>query len=239
MEQNTGVGTPVTPIVENKQKGGNGLKIATAIACIVAVCGIGFGVYGMMQSSQKDDQINSLKDQIEGSNNKEAEEGEAVTDTQQNVKYFFTNKNNPDLKEFETADISSWRGLDLHLGADGSVKVTFQHVEWDAFASEKRGDSEEDDLTSHIDGRVVDIAAGLIGNGGIEEILFLLDDGTVSYISTEKILSKEYNFEKLSNVKDVVRIYGNQDIIDYAGFVQLSSGKISPIMANSDTLYVK
>ena len=64
MEQNTNTGVPMTPTVDNKQKSVNGLKIATAIACIVAVCGIGFGVYGMMQSSQKDSQISDLKVQI-------------------------------------------------------------------------------------------------------------------------------------------------------------------------------
>ena len=64
MEQNTNTGAPMTPAVDDKQKSGNGLKIATAIACIVAVCGIGFGVYGIMQSSQKDSQISDLKNQI-------------------------------------------------------------------------------------------------------------------------------------------------------------------------------
>ncbi|MBR2753800.1 MAG: hypothetical protein IKG26_04540 [Bacillus sp. (in: Bacteria)] len=64
MEQNAGAGVPVAPMVDNKQKSGNGLKIATAIACVVAACGIGFGVYGMMQSSQKDSQISDLKVQI-------------------------------------------------------------------------------------------------------------------------------------------------------------------------------
>ena len=63
MEQNTEAGTPMTP-VENDKKSGNGLKIATAIACVVAACGIGFGVYGMIQSSQKDSQISDLKVQI-------------------------------------------------------------------------------------------------------------------------------------------------------------------------------
>ena len=61
MEQNTDTGTPV---VKNKQKNGTGLKIATTIACVVAVCGIGFGVYGMMQSFNKDSQISDLKVQI-------------------------------------------------------------------------------------------------------------------------------------------------------------------------------
>lgn len=70
MEQNTNNGVPMTPAVDNKQKSGNGLKIATAIACVVAVCGIGFGVYGMIQSSQKDNQISNLKVQVEDFNGK-------------------------------------------------------------------------------------------------------------------------------------------------------------------------
>lgn len=71
MEQNVDTGAPIAPVAENnKQNGGDGLKIATAIACIVAVCGIGFGVYGMMQSSQKENQISDLKVQIENLNGK-------------------------------------------------------------------------------------------------------------------------------------------------------------------------
>ena len=69
MEQNAENDAPVASVenadtsvsaastVENKQKSGKGLKIVTAIACIVAVCGIGFGVYGMIRSFEKDNQI--------------------------------------------------------------------------------------------------------------------------------------------------------------------------------------
>ena len=70
MDQNINNETPTTPVVENKQKSGNGLKIATAIACIVAVCGIGFGVFGMMQNTEKDSQISDLKNQVATLNNK-------------------------------------------------------------------------------------------------------------------------------------------------------------------------
>lgn len=62
MEQNADTETLKTPVVEKGQRNGNGLKIATAIACVVAVCGIGFGVYGMVQSSQKDTEITKLKE---------------------------------------------------------------------------------------------------------------------------------------------------------------------------------
>ena len=65
MEQNFDTSAPTVPVIENnKQNCGNGLKIAIVVACIVAVCGIGFGVYGMIQSSQKDNQISDLKAQI-------------------------------------------------------------------------------------------------------------------------------------------------------------------------------
>lgn len=54
------------PIVDSsKYNDGKGWKIATTIACIVAVCSIGFGVYGLIQVSNKDNYINSLKTQIE------------------------------------------------------------------------------------------------------------------------------------------------------------------------------
>ena len=64
MEQSIETGVPITLAVDNKQKSGKGLIIATAIACVVAVCGIGFGVYGMIQSSQKDSQISEKDNQI-------------------------------------------------------------------------------------------------------------------------------------------------------------------------------
>ena len=70
MEQDTEIETPAAPVASSKQKSSNGLKIATTVACILAVCGIGFGVYGIMQSSQKDNRISDLKNQVDESNGK-------------------------------------------------------------------------------------------------------------------------------------------------------------------------
>lgn len=74
MEQNTAA--TISAMDSGKQKDGKGWKIATAIASVVAVCGIGFGVYGMIQSSQKDNQISDLKVQI-----KEGDETVTTTET--------------------------------------------------------------------------------------------------------------------------------------------------------------
>ena len=70
MEQNPVAGTPITPAVDNRQKSGNGLKITAVVASILAICGIGFGIYGIFASSQKDNQISDLKTQVEDSNDK-------------------------------------------------------------------------------------------------------------------------------------------------------------------------
>lgn len=66
MEQNA---TATVPVMDSgKQDSGKGWKIATAIVSVVAVCGIGFGVYGMLQSSQKDNQTSDLEVQVEEDN---------------------------------------------------------------------------------------------------------------------------------------------------------------------------
>ncbi len=67
MEQNVDTSAPVTPVapvVENKQKGRNGLKIAVVVACIVAVAGIVFGIITLLQALKKDEQITQLNQQL-------------------------------------------------------------------------------------------------------------------------------------------------------------------------------
>ncbi len=65
MEQNFSNEMPTASAVNNnKSSSGKGWKIATVIVAVLAVGGIGFGVYGMMQSAQKDSQISDLKVQI-------------------------------------------------------------------------------------------------------------------------------------------------------------------------------
>ena len=65
MEQNVGTNAPMTPVMNNdSQNGSNGLKIATVVSCVLAICGVGFGIFGMVHGLQKDNQISDLKVQI-------------------------------------------------------------------------------------------------------------------------------------------------------------------------------
>ncbi len=87
MEQNT---TATEPVVDSdKKKDGKGWKITTLIVSIAAVCGIGFSIYSMVQSAQKDNQISDLKAQIKNNNETvtttEAAKDEATTNNDANV----------------------------------------------------------------------------------------------------------------------------------------------------------
>lgn len=108
MEQNADAGAPVTPVAENKQKGGNGLKIATAIACIVAACGIGFGIYGMMQISDKDSRISELETQIK----------EKSSDINSNNQ---SNESINTYKQYSVGDAINFNGESWHIIANSSA----------------------------------------------------------------------------------------------------------------------
>ena len=55
----------ITGDVHNKNKK-TGLLVGLVVCLILAIGGIGFGVWNMIQSSQKDSQISDLKVQIKG-----------------------------------------------------------------------------------------------------------------------------------------------------------------------------
>ena len=59
----TPIETPIGALPNNDNKQ-NFFKITTIVAAVIAICGIGFGVYSIIQSSQKDTQISDLKSQV-------------------------------------------------------------------------------------------------------------------------------------------------------------------------------
>ena len=66
--------TPMTnptfpPSTPSADKGDKPFKIATIIASVIALAGIGFGAYGMIKNSQKDTDISNLKTQVQNLNN--------------------------------------------------------------------------------------------------------------------------------------------------------------------------
>ncbi len=200
MEQNVDASAPVTPVapvVENKQKSGNGLKIATAIACVVAVCGIGFGVYGIMQSSQKDSQISNLKNQINNA--------ASTDDTNQpadNSFELFSNSIDGDMSfnlsgyqepvgevDYGSVHIDNKHNMKIIVGQS---KTTLLEEEKVTIAYYIRQASYEQD------GEIKRF------NGYMSYVYYVKDDGSVYRIRVD---SNSSDPEKINNRKDIVYIF--------------------------------
>ena len=68
MEQNKPIVSSFND-AENSAKSQNKiLKVLVAVLAVVAVCGLGFGIFGMSQSQSKEKQISELKVQVEDAN---------------------------------------------------------------------------------------------------------------------------------------------------------------------------
>ncbi|MBR2725381.1 hypothetical protein IKE97_01905 [Candidatus Saccharibacteria bacterium] len=242
MEQNTNTGVPITPVIDNKQKNGNGLKITTAIACAVAVFGIGFGVYGMIQSSQKDSQISDLKVQIKGEDGTITtietpeiettdENGTTVTIADSVItpkSYGFMADNFA--THFEDAMISKRTenfGAEFSLVSDGSVFITIRSDACRYFGDVCNDGSYRSEITSLIPGRVVDFSINTYGNEGDGFVFFVLDDGTVASLS-EFSAAKNEQATIVDGSKNIFRLFG--------GFAQDTSGKIYQISPVDSTL---
>lgn len=214
MEQNTNTGVPMTPTVDNRQKSGNGLKIATAIACIAAVCGIGFGVYGMMQSSEKDNQISDLKIQIK-------DLGESV-----NIKPSETIEPS---ESTTTADI--YENFANNLSKNNSVTVFGYYYHWTGSDNIKRTVAsriENSHLTvTDIDNgdTVIAEADGIIsayyveiGNGGVPYMYLIKKDGSVARIDISENGTR--TIEDLDGYEKIVSIFSGSDL--YAHLIDIN-----------------
>ena len=222
MEPN--VTTTASIVDSNKQNNGKGWRIATAIASIVAVCGIGFGVYGMIQSSQKDNQISDLKVQVEDSNGK-------IT-TLETEKIETTDGNGTTVTITDSA-LAKLNPVVISSDVEGSVGDGYTNVYSLTANGSLYSDgntnkswsltSREGDLTCQIkensytviddcdisahSGKVSNIYSVGVGNGLEDYMLILTDAGEIEYLSDA---GEDYKvLKKLSLPKKVSQVYPN------------------------------
>ena len=169
-----------TPVVDNQQKSGNGLKIATAVACVVAVCGIGFGVYGMMQSAQKDNQISDLKVQVKDP------DGEVMTLETEKIE---TSDENGTTITIADSMVTSYESFANNLIKSNSGKViTIYGANSSERLEQAQIDGNNDNhLTINVNGATVAEDDGVlsvyrmngVGNGGNTYFYYIKKDGSV------------------------------------------------------------
>ncbi len=224
MNQNVSAGM-MTGETEKKGKG----LIAGMVACaILAVGGVAFGVYGMMQSSQKDNQISDLKVQIEDSNGKitalETDEIKVSDDSQTiTISDSITKKQNPIISatapKYYNLGISSPRytvnGTEYYATLnikDGDVSscalythttkfVDYDMVETNRFDRDCSG-------VNGISGKIY--KAVTIGEGqdaSMNSVAFIMEDGTVEYVSGESMVTEIVD-NGVANIKGTLSIDG-------------------------------
>lgn len=220
MEQNTPAAMPV--IDSGKQSNGKGLKIATAIASVVAVCGIGFGVYGMIQSSQKDSQISDLKVQIK------EDDGTITTIETPEIE---TNTSDGTTVTITDTVVDGYKNFADNLAKNYAATVFGYYYHWTGSDNVKRTVAarvENSHLTiTDIDGGSVVIAEadGIIsayfveiGNGGVPYIYLVKKDGSVARIDISENGSR--TIENLDGYEKIVSIFGGGDL--YAHLIDIN-----------------
>ena len=259
MRQDTLAATPA--ISDNKQGNGRGLKIATIVACVVAVLGIGFGMYGMIQSSQKESQISDLKVQIEGPHGEvttlETDEIKVSDDSQIiTISDSATKRQNPVISA--TAPRRYSLGFDsprffigsnnyyVRLGiVDGSINSCglYTHtVDWVGYDAIEKDKFEKDcDGISGISGKIYKaIDAGEGQDASSSNVAFIMEDGTVSYIPAEELVQEVVN-NGSATIKGILNIDGFVVDAFTVGVSEEGSigGYATTIFVLSDGTYIK
>ena len=189
MEQNTDAGVPVVTMADNKQNNGNGLKIVTAIACAVAVCGIGFGVYGIVQSSQKDNQIAGLNSEITQLKQSIEELENTIEDTEINDDTSKNDKTN--------MIIDDWK---LKIKIPESISVVSYTLDNDGWLSIVASPVNDRQKTATVGLVKVDKTAVESGNAqqtSLEEAVFLDDDFAYYLMYTNTTPERDLTIDRL------------------------------------------
>lgn len=188
-------------IIESTQPKNNnsnkGLKIATVVMSILALAGVGIGIYGMLQSSDKDHQISDLKVQIKNSNGTTTtlETPEVSTTTEDGTTV--TISDSATTLGLSPVVISSsinnnknayYLSAERHFFSDGNLNKSWMMVSLDGEVTmcrilENGSLIEECNVSAH-SGKIANIYDVILGNGGVSNyVLVLTDTGEIEYLT--------------------------------------------------------
>ena len=196
-------------IDNNKSNDGKGWKIATVAACIMAVCGIGFGVYGMMQVSDKDSQISNLRTQVEELETAESGKEPTVIDIDTD-----DNDNNESFSANVLANINSLGDSTYGFKSiDSGNGTVYAYINSD-------GDLIlEKDQKYTIASNVIFVDFLWEGNVGAPSLYFVKDDGSVgtvknvTYDVESPIVEDVATTSKAVSVKNITTQGGHKIVI--------------------------
>ena len=216
--------------------------IATAIATsVLALAGIGFGVYGMIDSNSKATEIANLKSQANSSNSTTPQSSGITAENYgfkgDNFAGSYTETISFGAEEETIPASVSVRtkfGAEVSLNANGSVQMSIID-EACGYYGDICGEYGNfvKNISSLISGRVVDISQAPFGNGGTSWLFFILEDGTVESLWEYDAIDNQ-QAETVENAQGMIHLFGK--------YAQDNTGKIytiSPVMDSSINSGVK
>ena len=222
MEQTVDQGTNVDMMTGGMQKKNTGLIAGMVVCAVLAVSGIAFGIYGVMQSSQKDNQISDLKVQVAD------KDGVIATlETEKNE----TTKEDGITTTAADSSASAYELFSSNLANNYKGSVFGYYSHWTGSDSVKRTMVANVDDNSHLkimdadnNGQVIAEADDIIsvyfievGNGGVPYFYMINKDGKVSRISISE--NDARTIENINEYNDVVSVIQGGDL--YAWIIDI------------------
>lgn len=218
------------------------MKIAICILAVLAIGGIGLGVYGLIQNSQKDTKITSLEADIEDLKNTTTP---TITENAVNVEpekpEETTAKEDASKSENEVTDASA---VAYQKFAGNMVKNNRMDIGGHYWHYTGTKNEQKDTIASLQDGHltikasepytpviaeaddVIYVDFLTIGNGAVPYYYVIKRDGTVARICMAE--TSERKFEDVAGYTKIVSIYGGMDLmvhfIDIDGNVYMNPG---------------
>lgn len=212
----------IPTISDAKPKAGKGSKIAMVILSVVAICGVGFGVYEYLQVSQRDKEISTLKTQIQVADtipttNTPAKNTEtAMADESPFRNAIITSNSTSVLTElFESDDYySEGRSILISVQDGGISGCTIVQPAASGYGKTVVGDCSITGISGKIS------AVSKMGNTQMTwpYVGFLLEDGSVEYISTGDLIDKLN-----ASVKGKLTFKSNQPVTNIVSDISVRS----------------
>ncbi len=252
VEQNSSVSEPAQNVSKNKKIKKSAVAIAMLV--VIAMGGVGFGVYNLVVSSSRiaelegqvadrDETIAKLKQ--EGDENEQPETpAENADDLAKNLlisrpEQYLGNDNQPFIYELRSDFGEFFVHLERQVGGpvegpEGDILMPTKlsgEIRRTQFNNLER--TEEFEITGINANQVADVFVGGFGNGmGDETMLFLMEDGTVEYMPIMKAYEEKsyHSYGKIPGVENVIKfMHGDYSHIPYGPyrnvFAQRADGK--------------
>ena len=211
MEQVINQNTTTSATAGGTQKKNTGLAVGMVACVILATSGIAFGVYGMMQSSQKDNQISDLKVQIVNRDNDDKDKTSTTTAEPSVSTYDVFSSNLANNYK------GAVPGYYYHWTGSENVKRTI-HADVDDDNHLKITDIDNDKKVIAEADNIISVYFIEVGNGGTPYFYMINKGGKVSRINVSEDGSR--TIENLDDYNGVVSIIQGGDL--YAWIIDIN-----------------